>query len=117
MATNYVQEGSVIAVATPSGGVVSGQGLMIGNMFCVASADYAEGATGQYMTKGVFTLPKKSTDTIDPLQVVYWNATDKITETKTSGYRVGVSLETSGNGKTTCIVRLDGIASIQEASS
>lgn len=111
---NYVQEGSIIAV-TAAADISSGDPVLVGNLFGVATADADSGATVQIATRGVFTLPKKSTDTIDQGQVVYFNDTDKITETATSSYRVGVATAAAGNGATTVKVRLDGVATIQEA--
>lgn len=115
MAKNFIQPGETIAVTAPAT-IASGDPVLVGNLFGVAVADAASGATVQISTRGVFSLPKKATDTIDQGQVVYFNATDKITETATSSYRVGVAVEAAGNGVTTCKVRLDGVATIQEAA-
>ncbi|MEI2780940.1 MAG: DUF2190 family protein [Candidatus Competibacter sp.] len=113
MATNYIQTGETIAFTAPTGGVSSGDGVLVGNLFGVAVADYAEAAAGQFATRGVFTLPKLSTDALTEHQKVYWDATNKrVTETATGNYSIGVSVAVAGNGTTTCAVRLDGVSTV-----
>ena len=40
---NYIQNGHVITVTTPAGGITSGEGLIVGSIFGVAAYTAAEG--------------------------------------------------------------------------
>lgn len=114
---NFIQNGETIAFTSPTGGVSSGDGVLVGNLFGVAVADYAEAATGQMVTRGVFTLPKLSTDTLTEHQKVYWDATNsRVTETSLDNYPIGVSVAVAGSGTTTAKVRLDGISTVAAAA-
>ena len=44
MAKNYIQPGHTITVAAPTGGVLSGDGVLIGTLFGIAQYDAVEGA-------------------------------------------------------------------------
>ena len=55
---NYIQEGRMITVAAPTGGATSGDGVVIGALFEVASKTAAAGETVTLATTGVFDLPK-----------------------------------------------------------
>lgn len=55
---NYIQEGRMITVAAPIGGVASGDGVVIGALFGVATKTAASGETVTLATDGVFDLPK-----------------------------------------------------------
>jgi predicted RecA/RadA family phage recombinase len=117
MARNLVQDGAVITLTAPYE-TLTGAGCIVGGIFGVALTDTANGATGQYATQGVWTLPKLSTDTIDQGQKVYWdNSNKRVTETATSAYKIGAAVEAAGNGATTVKVKLDGIVITQEAGS
>ncbi|MGY0713128.1 DUF2190 family protein [Azospirillum argentinense] len=116
MAKNFVQVGNTITATAPSGGVVSGGGVLIGNLFGIAAVSAAAGGEFELVTEGVFDLPKLGADTIDQMQRVYWDATNKrITETATGNYPVGVAILAAGNGATTARVRLDGVSTAAAA--
>ena len=55
---NFVQPGHALAVVAPSGGLVSGQAVLIGNLFGVAAYSALAGTIAEIVTTGVFTLPK-----------------------------------------------------------
>lgn len=57
MATNFVQDGDVLSLAAPSGGVVSGGIYAIGTLVVVAVADAAVGATFAGHAGGVWSVP------------------------------------------------------------
>ena len=58
---NYVQPGDTLTVAAPSGGVVSGAAVVIGNLRGFATATAAEGADVAIARKGVFRTSIKAT--------------------------------------------------------
>ena len=57
---NYVSEGTVVTVAAPSGGVVSGQGVVVGSIFGVAVESAAATVDVAVQVEGVFDLAKDS---------------------------------------------------------
>ena len=57
MAKNFIQEGSVLTCIAPSGGVTTGQLVVIGALVVVALHDAPEGASFQGKTDGVFEFP------------------------------------------------------------
>lgn len=85
MSKNFIQDGDILEFTAPAGGVVSGNGYKIGDIFVVASVSAAAGALFNGDTEGVFALPKAAT--ITPAQGVklYWDDTNKNVTTTASG--------------------------------
>lgn len=97
---NYVQPDESLDIITPSGGVVSGQGLLIGKMFGVVSADAAEGDAAVIRKNGVFSLPK-ATGAITAWAKVFWDDTAKKVTTVVSGNTfVGYCVEAAATNDT-----------------
>lgn len=108
---NYIQEGRMITIAAPAGGVTSGDGVVIGAMFGVASKTAAAGEPVTIATEGVFDLPKLASAIIAAGDAVAWDGTAKQVNVPGAGrYPIGVAIEAAGNGVTMVRVRLDGIA-------
>ena len=106
----FIQNGDVITVTAPSGAVTSGQGVLIGSLFSVATFDAAEGQSVEFATRGVFDLPKEPTTVFTVGDRVAWNdATGQIDAPGAGLYPVGVAVVAAGNGVTVARVRLDGI--------
>ena len=61
MATNYVQDGDVLQLTAPVGGVVSGGIYAVGALVVVAIADAKAGETFAAKTKGVWTVETTGT--------------------------------------------------------
>lgn len=57
MAKNYIQDGNVLTLTAPAGGVVSGGIVAIGALVVVAVADAAAGSDFAGHTSGVWRLP------------------------------------------------------------
>lgn len=115
---NFVQEGEVLTVAAPVGGVVSGTPVLIGNLFGIPTTTAAATEMFALVTEGVFTLPKKSTDVLTVGLVVYWDDTNHyVTLTKASNYRIGVATAAAANPSSTVTVRLDSVSIIVEAGA
>jgi predicted RecA/RadA family phage recombinase len=113
---NYIQEGRMITVAAPTGGVTSGDGVVIGALFGVASKTAAEGETVTLATTGVFDLSKLASAVIAAGDAVAWDDTAKQVNAPATGrYPIGIAIEAAGNGATTVRVRLDGIATAAAA--
>lgn len=105
---NYVSEGDIVEFAAPYARV-SGEAAKQGYLFGVAVNDVANGATGQFKTKGIFDLACLSTDTPAVGALLYWDDTNKrLTTTASGNTRVGVCLVAKTSGPTTARTLLDG---------
>jgi predicted RecA/RadA family phage recombinase len=108
---NFIQRGDMITIAAPTGGVTSGQGVLIGNLFGVAATTAAEGESVEIATVGVYELPKLASAVIAAGDKVSWDDTAKQVNVPGAGrYPIGIAIEAAGNGVTAVRVRLDGIA-------
>lgn len=70
---NFVQQGAVISATAPAN-LLSGDGVQIGSMFGVASTDAASGKKVELAVVGVFKLPVKAADTVNPGTELFWDA-------------------------------------------
>lgn len=114
---NFKQDGNNISFVAGTGGVLSGKGVLSGNIFGVSVGDVAEAATGIMSTVGCFELPKLSTDTIALHQLVFWDSTNlRVTEVSLNNYPIGVALAVAGNGVATVVVRLNGVSTVAAAA-
>jgi len=110
---NYIQEGSIITVTTPTGGVVSDAGLIVGSLFGVALHSSAEGEALEVATEGVYRLPKVSAAVLAVGTRVAWDNTAKNINLLGAGrFPVGIATEAAGNGTTIVAVRLDGVGTV-----
>lgn len=108
---NFVQEGNTVTLTAPTGGVLSGAGVVVGNLFGVAAYDAIEDAEVEVQVVGVFTLPKGA-GVINEGAIVWWNNTAKAVSNVTgAGYfPIGVAVEGALDAGATVKVRLDGVA-------
>lgn len=108
---NFVQEGEVLELTAPSGGVVSGTAYLIGSLLVVAAADVAQTLPFSGKTTGVFTLPKATGEAWTEGAKLYWdNSAKKLTTTSSGNTLVGVAAAAAGSADTTGDARLDGVA-------
>jgi predicted RecA/RadA family phage recombinase len=108
---NFIQNGDMITVTAPVGGVASGQGLLVGNLFGIAATTAAESDAVEIATTGVFDLPKDGTAVIAQGGRVAWDDTAKEIALPGAGlFPVGVAVAAAGNGATSVRVRLNGVA-------
>ena len=109
MATNYVQPGEVIEL-TATGAVASGAGVKVSQRVGVAiTAAAASGDKYSVALEGVYNIAAKSTDTMSPGDLVYWDDTAKeVTTTATANTLAGIAFESKGSGTTTLAVKLNG---------
>ena len=102
MAKNYIQPGHAITVAAPTGGVASGEGVLIGTLFGIAQYDAAEGAEVEILTEGVVDIAKTSALAIDVGDRLFWDATNKVVnKTSTAQQQVGVAVAAAANPSAT----------------
>ncbi|MEO1678010.1 MAG: DUF2190 family protein [Pseudomonadota bacterium] len=103
---NFVQPGQNIDVTAPAA-VQSGEPILVGDLFGIATADAESGATLVIATTGVYTLPKTATDVIAQGAAVYFDATaGEITVDSTGNPIVGHAVTGAGNPSATVAVRL-----------
>ena len=105
----FIQKGEAITIAAPSGGVSSGDPVLIESLFGIASTDAAEGNDIAIATVGVFTLSKVSTDAFTVGAVAYFDAgTGLVTTDDDTGNNpaIGHAVGSAGNPSSTVRVRL-----------
>lgn len=105
---NYVQPGSNLTLPAP-GAVSSGDGVLVGAIFGIASYDAAQNADVVIATQGVFTMPKVSTDAFAIGGAVYWDDAQALVTVTTAGNtKIGVAVTAAGNPSGEVAVRLNG---------
>jgi predicted RecA/RadA family phage recombinase len=108
---NFIQRGDMITVTAPTGGVTSGQGVLVGNLFGVVATTVAEGKSVEIATVGVYELPKLVSAVIAAGERVAWDDIAKqVVVPGTGMVPIGVATLAAGNGVATVRVKLDGIA-------
>jgi len=107
MASNFVQPGKTVTLTAPSGGVVSGQILAIGQLVGVALNTAAQGDPFELATEGVFEVAKTSALAIDPGDAVYLDAMNSVVnKTSPAQKEVGVAVSSAANPSATVKVKL-----------
>ena len=110
MSTKFIQEGNVLTLTAPSGGVVSGTPVLIGNLLVIPRTTAAQTLPFDGDTVGVHTLPKATGIAWTEGLLLYWdNSAKNVTTTTTSNYRIGVASAVAASGDTTGPVRLNGV--------
>ena len=107
---NYVQPGNTITLTAPYA-VASGDGLLVGSIFGVASGTAALGETVEAALTGVYDLKKVASQAWAAGDKVHWDNTAKeATKTTTSNTLIGVAVVAvaGGAGDTIGRVRLNG---------
>lgn len=106
---NYVQPGNTITLTAPYD-VASGDGLLVGAIFGVATGAAVNGDPIEAALVGVFDLTKVGSQAWAVGDKIYWDDTAKqATKTVTSNTLIGVAIEAvgSGTGETLGRVRLN----------
>lgn len=105
---NFIQDGKTITLAAPYA-LVSGDGLLVGSIFGVASNDAANGADVEAATEGVFSLKKTSAQAWTAGALIYWdNSAKECTTTVSTNKLVGTAAAAASNPSSTGLVRLNG---------
>lgn len=104
---NYIQPGNVVTVPAPAGGVLGGDGVLIGALFGVASHDAVEGEDFSLQVTGVVDLPKAN-EAITLGARVYFDATSHVvTATDTGNTLIGVAVAAAAAGDALVRLRLN----------
>jgi len=104
---NFVMEGKTLTLTAPYA-VTSGQGLLVGSAFGVASYDAAISTDVEAVLEGVFTLTKATGQTWAVGALIYWdNAARNCTTTVATNKLIGVAQAAALTGDTVGNVRLN----------
>ena len=83
---------SIPMVVPYAGGILSGQGMLVGAFFGVAASDAAQNETVECETRGEFELPKEPAQAISAGARLFWDDTNRrITTTATGNVQVGIA--------------------------
>lgn len=105
---NFVQPGDVVTATAPSGGVVSGAGVVINSIFGIASTTAAAGDDFELAVTGVYDLPK-ATGAVSIFAPLFWDSTPgRLTTVAADGVLVGIAVQAAGESAATARVRLNG---------
>lgn len=105
---NYQQSGDIITLAAPYD-VASGAGCLVGTLFGVAVLAALSGAPVTIKTRDVHVLPKTSAQAWTLGAAIYWDDTNKVCTTASSGNTlIGKAVEAAANPSATGVVRLNG---------
>jgi len=95
---NYVQPGHTIPLPAPYG-VTSGDGLLVGAIFGIATASAGTAEPVEATLVGVFDLKKAASQAWAIGDKIYWDNTAKeTTKTATANTLIGAAIEAVGNG-------------------
>lgn len=104
----FIQNGDNVDLVAPYA-VTSGQGALVGSLFSVATTDVANGAVGEFKTRGVVTLNTDTGAAFAVGDIVYWdNSAKDVTKTSSSNTKIGCAMAAKLSGGTTCAIRLNG---------
>ena len=113
---NFVQPGHVVMFTAPTGGVSSGDGVQIGQLFVVAANDASANQPFEGQVVGVFRLPKANGQAWTEGALVFWDdSTGEVTTTAIGNLLIGCAAAVAAADATVGIVRLNGSARANEA--
>lgn len=102
---NFIQPGDNLEVTAPAA-VVSGEAILIQDLFGVCAMDAASGEKVTLVTKGVFELPKESAAVFALGQKVHWDDATKKCDDNGSHPQVGFAVEAAIAGASSVKVKL-----------
>jgi len=104
---NYIQKGEVLPFIAAAD-LVSGQGLLLNDLFGVVAADTLTGEEGNLAITGVYSLPMAAV-TVTQFSKAYWDDTaKKVTNVATANTLIGVFADAAASGAAEVGVRLNG---------
>ncbi|WP_414833603.1 DUF2190 family protein [Afifella sp. YEN Y35] len=103
---NFRHEGNMVPCTAPEGGVVSGVGVKIGDLFGVPATSAAEGEPFELAVAGVFTLPKAAVAVAECVKVYWASGAGNVTTTASGNTLIGHSVGAYADTVTEMDVRL-----------
>lgn len=110
---NFSQEGEVVTLTAPGGGVTAGVPVLIGSLVVVPTVTAAATAQFSALVTGVVSYTKTGSQAWTEGAKIYWDVSPAEFTTSAGGNTlcgVAVVAVGSGAGETTGVVRLDGVA-------
>lgn len=109
MASTFVQEGKVITVVAPTGGVSSGDIILVGATLGVCLHDADAGAALELGIEGVFTVTAATGDTLAAGDALYWDSTaSTLTAVTTGNTLCAIACEAKATGVVLVAAKLPG---------
>lgn len=106
--TNSVSEGKTLNIIAPSGGLASGQAILVGLLLAVVVAAVLEGETAVGYIDGCYELPK-ATGAVTQGVRLYWDDTaKKLTTTASGNTLAGFAADAAASGDGTVKIILKG---------
>ena len=106
---NFIQNGFVLTVAAPVN-LLSGQAVLAGSIFGVATNDAVQSAPVEIIRQGVFSLSAVAADTLAAGDKVYWdNTARRVTKVATNNVLIGAAAAAKSGTETSATVLLDGV--------
>jgi len=108
MSYQFVQKGDVVTLIAPTGGVTSGVGVLIGQLFSIATATVAQTLEFEGAVTGVHEIAKTSALAISTGDVLYWDDTNKVVNKTSSAQKeVGWAVSDAANPSSTVYILLN----------
>lgn len=105
---NFVQPGDVLTVIAPAD-VASGDLVLVGSLFGIATASAKAGAELEVTAGGVYDLPKVSAQAWTQGAALYWDPAAKlVTSVAGALTKIGVAAVAAANPSAAGRVRLNG---------
>lgn len=105
-----IQRGEKIPLTAPSGGVVSGQGYVIGEFFVIAEHDAAEGEQFVGNRAHVFPIPKSTSVAFSEGDPIYWDEADEEANDDPANKCVAIACEDTADSAATVPGLIIGVA-------
>ncbi len=107
---NFVQQGDVLTLTAPTGGVTAGVPVKIGSLIVIPLGTAAATVAFEGKVNGVFSgIAKLTTDDLVEGSPLYWDDTNsRLTLTSTSNTFIGHSTEITATSAATCTARFCG---------
>ncbi len=113
----FLQDGHVVTLTAPAGGVTVDAPVLIGQMLVVPTHSAVAGAKFTGVIRGIFSVTKVGSQAWAEGACVYWDAANsRFTTVATGNHPAGWAMEVvgAGAGETTGVVFLDGVARATE---
>ena len=108
---NFIKPGKIVTYTAPAGGVISGNGYVIGSLLVVATNTIAAGLPFEGATLGIFTLPKAAGAAWTEGQLLYWDTANNnlVTAPSATARRVGCAAAAAAAADVSGQCRVHGI--------
>lgn len=115
---NYIHSGEKLVLTAPAGGVSSGDGVQIGQLFVVAEHDAAAGESFTGVATGVHDLPRATGTAWSEGDPLYWDSVNgQVTLSSGSNLPIGEAAADAASADAEGQVRLRGTVPAMFASA